>query len=215
MSPHNVLVDVDGVAASAGSLAIMGADEIRVNRGAFLMIHNPHVCACGASAAVLRDVADTLEKMEDQCAAIYAARSGMERMRIRKMMADETWLDGEDAVEAGLADSAADTPAAQAAFDLSFYAAVPEPLRGVSTATRKAAPRTPREFEAFLRDAGRFSREAAKAIAAGGFKAAAPDSREETGGAPEGDSAAAESLLANLLTMRCDFAARNLMEYSR
>lgn len=49
---------------------------------------------------------------------------------------------------------------------------------------KAAGIRTIREFEDFLRDEGGFSRAAAKAIAAGGFKAK-PESRDENGGLSE------------------------------
>jgi hypothetical protein len=41
------------------------------------------------------------------------------------------------------------------------------------SAIKRAAPTTIREFERFLREAGGYSHQAAKAIAAGGFKALA------------------------------------------
>ena len=55
--------------------------------------------------------------------------------------------------------------------------------------------KTIRDFEAFLRDEGGFSRDAAKAIAAGGWKAKTADPRDEAAG-DEGDpqDAAAEAL---------------------
>ncbi|MFC3071496.1 HK97 family phage prohead protease [Shinella pollutisoli] len=49
----------------------------------------------------------------------------------------------------------------------------------VSSVKSTGAPRTIREFEEFLRDAGGFSHAAAKAIAAGGFKAADPRDEDE------------------------------------
>lgn len=53
---------------------------------------------------------------------------------------------------------------------------------------------TIREFEDFLRDAGGFSRAAAKAIASGGFKAAEPRDEDEAG-------AVAEAIRRNIATL--------------
>lgn len=69
------------------------------------------------------------------------------------------------------------------AIDLIEVSPVTFPANAAATVTSiKNAPRitTVREFETFLRDAGRFSHQAARAIAAGGFKAA-PEPRDEDG----------------------------------
>jgi HK97 family phage prohead protease len=58
----------------------------------------------------------------------------------------------------------------------------------------KTQPRTIREFEAFLRDVGRFSHAAAKAIAASGFKATDP--RDEDG------EAVAAAMLRNIAILK-------------
>ena len=54
-------------------------------------------------------------------------------------------------------------------------------LAGVNAVKAAGDIRTIRDFEDFLRDAGGFSRAAAKAIAAGGFKALQSDPRDEDG----------------------------------
>jgi HK97 family phage prohead protease len=70
------------------------------------------------------------------------------------------------------------------AVDLFEASLVTFPMNRLALVTNvKAAQQveTIREFESFLRDAGGYSHAAAKAIAAGGFKASQPDPRDEDG----------------------------------
>lgn len=102
-----VIVDVDGLAASAASFLIMGADTIRVASNAMIMIHDPHTVALGG-AEEMRRVAETLDKVKGQILDAYAGRAGSatSRDQLAEWMARETWLTGQEAVEAGLADEA-------------------------------------------------------------------------------------------------------------
>lgn len=103
---HNgkVTVRVIGMAASAASVIMMAGDEIRVARAGFVMIHNTWVAAMG-DRNQLRDVADWLEPFDSVASDIYAARTGLERKEIGKMLDRETWISGSDAVDNGFADS--------------------------------------------------------------------------------------------------------------
>jgi ATP-dependent Clp protease protease subunit len=200
--PAHVTVEVDGMAASAASLAVMGGDHIRMNRGSFLMVHEPWVVAVGG-ADDLRDMAGTMDKFTREMVALYAERSGLSEKELGKMLAAETWLSGEEAVEKGLADEAAETPAASARADLSVYANAPESLRAAAPDRTEF---TARIAERALRDAGATAKQA-KAIIAAGYKASA-DSRDATEGEP--DRAAAERLMAIMLNARMENSIRNL-----
>jgi ATP-dependent Clp protease, protease subunit len=126
-----IVVEVDGLAASAASIAAMAGDEIRVNAGAFLMIHNPHVTVFGAEATNLRALAVEMDKFGDGMADIYAARTGKTKAAVLKMMAATTWMGGDEAVKDGFADKAVGTGAsasAAARFDLSAFRNVPAAL---------------------------------------------------------------------------------------
>lgn len=105
--PGEVIVDVDGLAASAASFLIMGADTIRIASNAMFMIHDPHTVALGG-AEELRRVAETLDKVKGQILDAYAGRAGTatDRDVLARWMAEEKWLTGQEAVEAGLADEA-------------------------------------------------------------------------------------------------------------
>ena len=152
--PANVQVSVTGLAASAASLIAMAGDEVEIAENAFLMIHNAWALAIGDKND-MRQLADTLDQVDGALARTYARRAGDSVENMTALMDAETWLDGNAAVEAGLADQVADEQSsAQALFDLSMFNNVP--------------PRLTRHVEAGLRDAG-YSRREAKAAAAEGF----------------------------------------------
>jgi ATP-dependent protease ClpP protease subunit len=101
--PANVTVNVLGLAASAASVIAMAGDNILIGRAGFLMIHNTWVMAMGDRYA-LRDVSDWLEPFDQAAADIYAARTGMDKAQITKMLDRETWIGGKEAVDQGFAD---------------------------------------------------------------------------------------------------------------
>jgi len=100
-----VTIIVEGVAASAASLLLMGADNIEMSAGSMLMIHDPSSYAMGNESELLREAA-RLNQLADVYASVYAARSGQEPVDVRDLMRAETWLGPDEAVEAGLADTA-------------------------------------------------------------------------------------------------------------
>lgn len=116
----HVTVTVDALAASAASVIAMAADHLVMNRGAEMMIHDPWTWTEG-NAEDLRKIAVSLDKLADSYAAAYAARAGGDAAAWRDLMRAETWFTAEEAVTAGLADEAADAPAAAAHFDLSGF----------------------------------------------------------------------------------------------
>ena len=70
-----VTVWIDGIAASAASYIAMAGDEIVMPENTFLMIHDPAGVVMG-TAADMRNMAGTLDKIADSMLRGYAARSG-------------------------------------------------------------------------------------------------------------------------------------------
>jgi len=101
--PHNVTVKVMGLAASAASLIAMAGDRIEISDIGFLMIHNAWALAMG-NRHDMRAAADTLEPFDDAMASVYAKRSKAKKSDVAAWMDDEKWFNGEQAVDAGLAD---------------------------------------------------------------------------------------------------------------
>lgn len=181
-----VVVHVDGLAASIASVIAMAGDEIRMHEGSMMMIHDPWMLAIGP-ASEMRAAADLLEKVGRSISGIYEKRTGLPRDEISELMAAETWMDPEEAREKGFADQLDESegkagPANR--FDLSAFRNVPDQLAAPNDQSEAKIDNI-RDFEAFLREAGGFSRNAARAIAAGGFKATESDARDEPGGSQD------------------------------
>ncbi|MDJ0631094.1 MAG: Clp protease ClpP [Rhodobacter sp.] len=100
---HKVTVRILGLAASAASLISMSGDEIQIGKAGFMMVHNAWVLAVG-NRHDMRAAADTLEPFDDAMATVYSERAGVEKKAAVRWMDDEQWFNGEQAVEAGLAD---------------------------------------------------------------------------------------------------------------
>ena len=90
-------VRIDGLAASMASVVAMAGDEIVMPKTALMMIHNPWTLAMG-DAEELRNEADVLDRMKQTLVAAYASKTGIPSPDIEKMMDDEKWMDGEEAV---------------------------------------------------------------------------------------------------------------------
>jgi ATP-dependent Clp protease, protease subunit len=122
---------VDGLAASAASIIAMAGDKIQMGQGTMLMIHPAWMMAAG-SADDLRKEADILDKITGQMVGIYAKRSGQKADAIAALVALETWMTPDEALEIGFADEMTDeqgdTASVAAAFDLSIFAHTPESL---------------------------------------------------------------------------------------
>ena len=101
-----VVAHVDGLAASAASFVIMGADEVHMAPGSFLMIHKAWTMTWGNSSD-LRKEADLLDQIDTSLAKTYATRSGQDLQDIADWMAAETWIEADRAVELGFANSVA------------------------------------------------------------------------------------------------------------
>lgn len=98
----NVMVTVDGLAASAASFIAMAGDTIRMNRGTQMMIHDASGLCIG-NAAEMSEMAGLLNKVSDTIAGIYADRTGVDAADWRERMLAETWYNADEAVTAGLA----------------------------------------------------------------------------------------------------------------
>lgn len=111
---------VDGIAASAASFILMGADEVVMSRNSELMIHDAFGVTLG-NAADHRYMADRLDKVSDNIANVYFDKAGGSIEDWRKAMLDETWYSASDAVDVGLADRVGDVTdsAASNKYDLS------------------------------------------------------------------------------------------------
>jgi ATP-dependent protease ClpP protease subunit len=99
-----------GLVASIATVVLLAADKVKMTENSFLMIHRPWSQAFGNSDE-LEATADLLDKMEEKLLDIYLSavykRKGEEkdlRKKIKKMMAAETWMTAQEALEFGFID---------------------------------------------------------------------------------------------------------------
>jgi len=118
--PGKVTAYVDGLAASMASVIACVADEIVMAESALFMIHRPWDIAIG-HADDLRASAGTLDRIEAQLVGIYAKRTGIAEAEISTMLAAETWLDAQQALDRGFATSIAEPLRIAAMADLSLF----------------------------------------------------------------------------------------------
>ncbi|PWG16098.1 hypothetical protein DFK10_13720 [Salibaculum griseiflavum] len=127
-----ITVWIDGIAASAASYIAMAGDEIVMPENAFLMIHDPSGLVMG-TAEDMRSTAEALDKVKVSLIQGYAGKSGKTDDDIATLMADETWLDAQDALDLGFIDRLAEPVKLAASFDVArFQNAPPELAEAVS-----------------------------------------------------------------------------------
>jgi ATP-dependent Clp protease protease subunit len=118
---------VDGMAASAASVLLTYADNVTMSKGSFVMIHKAWALAMG-NADDMRQQADLLEQVDQTIIDSYATQTGMSAEDIAAMMAAETWLDSQKALELGFADRVEGSTEQQNSWDLSAFDRPPETL---------------------------------------------------------------------------------------
>lgn len=99
-----------GLVASIATVPLMSGDVVKMTKNSFLMIHSPWGGAIG-TATDMRNTADTLEKMDDMLIDFYVdsirkrKKAGVDTpMRVKEMMAAETWLTAQQAHDLGFID---------------------------------------------------------------------------------------------------------------
>ncbi len=162
--PAKVIAQIDGIAASIGSIIALAGDEINIADSGFMMIHKAQGLSIGNSDA-MRKIAETLDKIDGTFSKVYADKTGLTQKETLGLMGDETWFTGQEAVDIGLADSVIDGGDEEALFDLSKFKNVPDGLNGKPEKQIEAEEK--RDVEKVLREVG-FSQKEAKVIASSG-----------------------------------------------
>lgn len=101
-SKAHVVAHVTGIAASMASVVMCACDEIQLEEGSFVMMHNPWSWAEG-DADAMRHKAEVLDKMKTAIMAFYRGKFAEKTdEEISAIMDAETWMTGDDALRAGL-----------------------------------------------------------------------------------------------------------------
>lgn len=133
-----ITVNIEGWAASIASVIAMAGDEILMAENGLMMIHDPWGLAIG-NAADMRAAADVLDKMRDSIIMAYAKKSKRDDHNFAELMAAETWMTAQEALDYGLIDKITDSMQMAASFDLSKfkYRNIPEKFQPQNTDHRQ------------------------------------------------------------------------------
>ena len=103
--PANIITINDGLAASAGSLIFQAGNTRCMHAGSNLMLHQAAGFLYGYyQSSDLRGVIKQLNAGDKAGLAVYVEASGRDAAELKAMLDRETWLTGQEAVDAGLAD---------------------------------------------------------------------------------------------------------------
>lgn len=151
-------VYIDGLAASAATIVAMVGHRIYMRLNATMMIHLPSGLAMG-NADDMRKMAGALDTITESMINVYAKRTGHERDVIRAMLAAETWLSPQEAMEKRFVDEVRGVVKAAASlgdgrvafndrvFDLSRFHNVPAFSAQAVTTTTKESNMNPTNAE--------------------------------------------------------------------
>jgi len=101
--PAQVTATVQGMAWSMASLILMAADKVKVHENSWIMIHEAESGSEGR-ASDLQKESEVLNQINKNVAEAYASKTKLPLDKIQQMMADETWMDGQESVDLGFAD---------------------------------------------------------------------------------------------------------------
>lgn len=179
------IAHIDGLAASAASFFVMGADEVEIVEGGFLMTHKAmsfmdilgyyNEDDLNELVAGINKELSLHAQINQSIANDYAKKTKKPCAECLGWMAEETWFNAVEAKAAGLVDRIYDGEPLEGSYDLSIYGKVPESLQ----ARTQGSSKMKRAAEKALRDAG-FSDKQAKTIIAKGYQETTEvDARDE------------------------------------
>jgi len=101
--PHDVKVQIDGIAASAASVIAMAGTKVSMSPTSLMMLHNPFTVALGDSEE-MRKAIQLLDEVKESIINAYEIKTGLSRARLSQMMDSETWMNAQKALELGFCD---------------------------------------------------------------------------------------------------------------
>lgn len=120
MSGLTINVTIMGIAASIASVIAMAGDTISMPANSMMMVHNSRGGARG-TAEDHREFADILDKIDNSIVGIYIARTGKLEADVRAMLAQDTFLSAQEALDFGLATAITDKVAVTALFEVDQF----------------------------------------------------------------------------------------------
>ncbi|MBJ3791718.1 Clp protease ClpP [Bacillus sp. OA1] len=101
--PGNVEVQIVGLAASAASVIAMAGDKVRISPTAQIMIHNASMWN-GGDHRDMEKAAEMLKTTDRAIVNAYVIKSGKSEKELLNMMAEETWMRPQQALENNFVD---------------------------------------------------------------------------------------------------------------
>lgn len=98
-----IVVNIDGIAASAATFIAMAGDRIVTAPHGTWMVHEASAFAYGR-AEDMRAMADVLDQQNRDLAEKYAKQTGKTVDEMLQVMADETWMSAQEALDQGFTD---------------------------------------------------------------------------------------------------------------
>lgn len=99
-----VTVEVTGMAASAASVAIMGADTVKMSPTAQIMIHKALFGYVSGNSDDLEKAVNALKSSDQAIVNAYVSKTGLSEEEIFDLMKNETFMSANAAIEKGFAD---------------------------------------------------------------------------------------------------------------
>ena len=99
-----VTVNIQGLAASAASVIAMAGDMVNMSPTSQMMIHKASTISQGNADDLAHD-SKMMDVADQSIVNAYEAKTGMDRDDILQLMANETWMTAQDAVDKGFADN--------------------------------------------------------------------------------------------------------------
>lgn len=121
----NVTVNIQGLAASAASVIAMAGDTVKISPTAQIMIHQAASNGGGNKDDLSHEI-DVLDGIDKSIANAYELKTGMSQGDLLNMMAQETWIGAQEAVDKGFADEIMFVDEKQAAFSNATANIVPK-----------------------------------------------------------------------------------------
>ena len=101
--PGDVVVKIDGIAASAASVIAMAGTRVLMSPVSTMMIHNPLTVAIGDSEE-MRKAVQMLDEYKESIINAYEIKTGLSRAKLSHLMDAETWMNANKALELGFCD---------------------------------------------------------------------------------------------------------------
>lgn len=107
--PAEIITVNDGLAASAASVVFQAGDTRKVNASSTVMVHQAAGGLYGYyQVADLEKVINQLDSCNKAAINVYAEAGGADKDALKALLDAESWLVGQEAVDAGLADEVID-----------------------------------------------------------------------------------------------------------